>query len=195
MKTTKSATRLSICVALLAIVIGVTGQTPRSHSDPIESVLHNQLTQKIAGVDVLFESDGEATKIRLGNGLELASVAHPLFVDSFIVSRNRNFAALKISKLSKDERGAYYSAIYIISKQNDKVALRALFKQESFPRGQWVIELGAISDDGFNILMKIGNGSVPFMWNNRLVSDHEWQTWDTESEKMLRRGIDVPSRG
>lgn len=120
----------------------------------------------------------------------LHELAYPLVVTQIIASENKHALLILVSR-SLPSGGFKYDHVLTVRELADhSLAFEKRLEAGAGPivQGRWIVELGALSDDGETALIKMAEPS-------NAVAPYDvgkvWETWHLPSNKLLRSGLTI----
>lgn len=148
----------------------------------------NPRTWQVGGHNVVFEYGNKtATSIRDGDSI-IATLRYPQVITGIIASDNGK-TLLVLVNTERQFGGLDYDRLMTIREDGSDHQLTIhewLSSGQPYMKLRWVVELGAISEDGQRVLVKMAEqdkGRPPY------VVGWVWETWDLKAEKMLGTGL------
>jgi hypothetical protein len=155
----------------------------------------------VAGGDLMGFLGGEWAFVENRNGVSvirhkevtIASVATPLYFrggSNAAFSPNGRFFAIICSKKEKEsvksggmKFTSYRTAsVHVYGREEGIWSLISELPFHQFPEGyKFLIEMGAVSDDGVKVLLKCG---IVHPFKEQFIIMHEWETWTTAGQKV-----------
>jgi hypothetical protein len=131
------------------------------------------------------ESESEGTSFHDKDGRTLFKLGKGKSLEQAALSAQRKTLMFNVGN---DD--GFGGALLRVSMQGAKPKFEQVFSYPVTPlfKGDrwWVRELGAVSDDGNIVVLKIGWESPKRKWIS-----YEWQTWSIREEKRLGRGLQI----
>ena len=131
----------------------------------------------------------EATRLSERNAV-LYEIAYPQVVTQIIASENKHALLILVSRSLPSGGFNYDHVICVRQLPNDSFAFEKRLEARSGPitRGRWIVELGALSDDGETALIKMAEPSdavAPYSVGK------VWETWHLPDSTLLRSGLAI----
>ena len=179
-------TRLAFAL-LIVVASGLLAQ-PTGTAFMMDYAYRGPLTWQLGTRSVVFEyKKGVETFFREGETV-IYRLPFPQVITGVIASENKKTLLIHISLIQ--ERGGWnYDHLMTLSEEAaDKrvVIHECLSTNEPSMKRKWIVEVGAVSDDGQVALVKMGE---PDDERPSYNVNHVWQKWDLKSQELIGVGM------
>lgn len=154
----------------------------------MDYAFRSPLIWRVGNRSIVFDYKNKSETVIRDGETVVYSLPFPKVVTGIIASEDKTTLLIIISLVQKDG-GWNYDRLMILRKEAADeivVSYECLLMNEPEIDQKWVVELGAISDDGRVALVKMG---VPDGDRPPYNVNHVWETWDLKSQKRVGIGI------